>query len=81
MLSALGGLLIVNLTLRFGDREVFMSTTLDAIFDGNVFRPDVPIQMKQNTRVHITVEAVVVSEQESESFLNVARSLNLEGTY
>ncbi|HSL55071.1 MAG TPA: antitoxin family protein [Pyrinomonadaceae bacterium] len=56
-----------------------MSQTLDAIFDGNVFRPDVPIQLKPNTRVRITVEPVPVSAQESESFLRVARSLNLDG--
>jgi hypothetical protein len=56
-----------------------MSQTLDAIFDGNVFRPDGPIQLEPNTRVRLTIEPASTSTQESESFLRVARSLNLEG--
>jgi Protein of unknown function DUF104 len=56
-----------------------MSQTLDAIFDGNVFRPDGPIQLEPNTRVRLTIEPAPTSAQESESFLRVARSLNLEG--
>ena len=56
-----------------------MSQTLDAVFDGNVFRPDQPIELEPNTRVRITIEPTLTSEQNSESFLRVARSLNLEG--
>lgn len=56
-----------------------MSQTLDATFDGNVFRPDVPIQLEPNTRVRITIEPAPASAQESESFLRVARSLKLDG--
>ena len=56
-----------------------MSQTLDAVFDGNVFRPDVPIELEPNTRVRITIEPAPASTQESESFLRVARSLNLDG--
>ena len=57
-----------------------MSQTLDAIFDGNVFRPDGPIQLEPNTRVRLTIEPAPTSAPESESFLRVARSLNLEGS-
>jgi hypothetical protein len=56
-----------------------MSQTLDAIFDGNVFRPDGPIQLEPNTRVRLTIEPATTSAPESESFLRVARSLNLDG--
>lgn len=56
-----------------------MSQTLDATFDGNVFRPDRPIELEPNTRVRITIEPSPISEREPESFLQVARSLNLEG--
>ena len=57
-----------------------MSQTLDATFDGEVFRPDGPIQLEPNTRVRLTIEPVPTSAPpESESFLRVARSLNLEG--
>ena len=56
-----------------------MSQTLDATFDGSVFRPDGPIQLEPNTRVRLTIEPAPTSVQEPESFLRVARSLNLEG--
>ena len=56
-----------------------MSQTLDATFDGSVFRPDRPIELEPNTRVRITIEPALVSEHEPESFLQVARSLKLEG--
>jgi predicted DNA-binding antitoxin AbrB/MazE fold protein len=56
-----------------------MSQTLDAIFDGNVFRPDQPIELEPNTRVRITIEPTQTSEKNSESFLRVARSLNIDG--
>ena len=56
-----------------------MSQTLDAVFDGNVFRPDGPIELEPNTRVRLTIEPATVSAQQPESFLRVARSLNLDG--
>lgn len=56
-----------------------MSQTLDATFDGNVFRPDQPIELEPNTRVRITIESTPSPEKESESFLRVARSLNIDG--
>ena len=56
-----------------------MSQTLDATFDGNVFRPDQPIELEPNTRVRITIEPTPKSEKNSESFLRVAQSLNIEG--
>lgn len=55
-----------------------MSATIEAIYDGSVFRPDTPLTLKPNTRVRIAVEAV--AEQDAEgSFLRTARLLNLEG--
>ena len=56
-----------------------MSQTLEAVFDGSVFRPDQPIELEPNTRVRITIEPATTSEKEPQSFLQVARSLNLEG--
>ncbi len=56
-----------------------MSQTLDATFDGSMFRPDEPIALEANTRVRITIEPALPSGQGTESFLRVARSLNLEG--
>ena len=34
-----------------------MNQTLEAIFDGQVFRPDQPIELEPDTRVRITIEA------------------------
>lgn len=56
-----------------------MSQTLDALFDGKVFRPDQPIELEPNTRVRITIESAATSQPKAESFLQVAQSLNLEG--
>jgi predicted DNA-binding antitoxin AbrB/MazE fold protein len=56
-----------------------MSQTLNATFDGTVFRPDQPIELEPNTRVRITIEPAPISQSEPESFLRVARSLNLDG--
>jgi predicted DNA-binding antitoxin AbrB/MazE fold protein len=59
--------------------EASMSQTFEATFDGSVFHPDAPVELKPNTRVRITVESAEPSEHKSESFLRVARSLELQG--
>ena len=56
-----------------------MNQTLDATFDGTVFWPDQPIELEPNTRVRLTIEEHIISAPKTESFLQVARSLNLEG--
>jgi predicted DNA-binding antitoxin AbrB/MazE fold protein len=56
-----------------------MNQTFNATFDGSVFRPDQPIELEPNTRVRITIEPTLASCRELDSFLKVARSLNLEG--
>ena len=56
-----------------------MSTTVDATFDGHVFRPVNPVELKPNTSVRLTVETLVEPAPKTASFLQVARSLNLEG--
>jgi hypothetical protein len=35
-----------------------MSTTIDATFDGQVFRPAGPVRLKPNTSVRLTIEAL-----------------------
>ena len=56
-----------------------MSTTFDATFDGNVFRPLTPVELPANTTVRLTVEEVPAKLGEPYSFLKYALSLNLEG--
>lgn len=55
-----------------------MTKTLEALFDGEVLRPDKPLQLEPNTRVRITIEAAATKGKQ-ESFLRTARSLNVEG--
>ena len=55
-----------------------MSQTVEAVFDGEVLRPTEPLQLEPNTRVLVTLE-VQGSQGEAKSFLQVARSLELEG--
>lgn len=53
-----------------------MVFTIDAVFDGQVFRPIQPIPLPANLRVQI---AVTAEEVPVLSFLDVAESLELEG--
>lgn len=60
-----------------------MIQTIQAIFDGTVFRREEPLALAPNTRVRITVETEEPRQKKGKgraaSFLDVARSLNLEG--
>ncbi|HEX8845257.1 MAG TPA: antitoxin family protein [Pyrinomonadaceae bacterium] len=56
-----------------------MSQTLEAIYDGEVLRPDEPLDLEPNTRVRVTIEPARASEKKGKSFLQIARSLKLEG--
>ena len=48
-----------------------MSTTLEAIFDGDVFRPTKPVNLKPNTKVEI-----IISDEREEWINFSANSLN-----
>jgi len=56
-----------------------MSQTLEAVFDGEVLRPDEPIDLEPNTRVRVTIEPTEATEKKGKSFLDTALSLKLEG--
>ena len=53
-----------------------MATTIEATFDGQVFRPSGPVSLPANTTVRLTVEPL---PDKPASFLRTAQSLNLEG--
>jgi hypothetical protein len=55
-----------------------MTTTIEAVFDGEVLRPDRPLKLEPNTRVTPVVTTPDPSEP-SESFLDTAMSIKLEG--
>ena len=54
-----------------------MATTIEATFDGQVFRPVGAISLPPNTTVRLTGEPVA---DKPASFSRTARSLNLEGS-
>ena len=56
-----------------------MSQTLDATFDGEVFRPTQAVELQPDTRVQLIVTVKSTTEETPKSFLRVARSLQLTG--
>jgi hypothetical protein len=56
-----------------------MNKTVVAIFDGQAFYPEEPIDLKPQTRVRITVDAVSGATEANGSFLETAQSLDLDG--
>lgn len=56
-----------------------MVTTLYAIFDGEVLRPEGLLPLEPNTRVRISIEVEREMESQASSFLRTAQALNLDG--
>jgi predicted DNA-binding antitoxin AbrB/MazE fold protein len=56
-----------------------MTTTIEAIYDGQVIRLENPLALAPNTRVRITIEAVEATPAPVASFLRTARALNVDG--
>ena len=50
--------------------------TIEALYDGKVFLPLMPLSLKPDTHVRISV---LPHDGKTESFLNTARSLQLDG--
>ncbi len=56
-----------------------MSQTVDATFDGEVFRPTKAIALQPDTQVQLIVTVKSTDKGNPSSFLRVARSLKLSG--
>lgn len=56
-----------------------MVQTMNAVFDGRTFRPEGRVELQPNTRVRIAVEVPDAEPAQAVSFLETARSLELEG--
>jgi predicted DNA-binding antitoxin AbrB/MazE fold protein len=56
-----------------------MANTIEAIYDGSVFRPSEPPELAPNSRVLLVIQDVLSNGQEPTSVLDVALSLNLDG--
>lgn len=56
-----------------------MSQTLEATFDGQVFRPAQTVELQPDTQVEIVVTVKVLPQEKPKSFLRTARALKLKG--
>lgn len=57
-----------------------MTRTIEAVFDGEVLRPQEPLDLEPETRVEITIQSVPGRKNNgTQSFLDLAASLDLEG--
>jgi hypothetical protein len=56
-----------------------MLQEIEAIFDGTALQLETPLNLAVGTRVRIVVESVLPNEQKPKSFLQTAKSLQLEG--
>jgi hypothetical protein len=56
-----------------------MTTSIEATFDGNVFRPTTPVALSPNTPVRLTIETLPSPTARSGSFLRTASDLKIEG--
>lgn len=56
-----------------------MNQTLEAVFDGKVFRPVGAVELEPNTTVEIVITVKSAPEEKTKSFLRTARSLKLQG--
>lgn len=56
-----------------------MTKTIEATFDGEVLRPDEPIELAPNTRVRVIIDTTLHSDRQPFIFLEAAQALRLEG--
>lgn len=58
-----------------------MGKPMSAVYDGEVLRPDEPLDLEPNTRVRLTIETAREHPEKKRSFLKTARSLKLDGPH
>jgi predicted DNA-binding antitoxin AbrB/MazE fold protein len=56
-----------------------MLKSVEAIYDGEVFRPAEAVELAANTRVRLIFETALLDIVEGESFLDLASRLELDG--
>ncbi|MFQ4144900.1 hypothetical protein [Chlorogloeopsis sp. ULAP02] len=56
-----------------------MLQEIEAIFDGTALQLETPLNLAVGTRVRIVVESILPNEQKPKSFLQTAKSLQLQG--
>jgi hypothetical protein len=56
-----------------------MGTKINLIFDGNVFLPEDPVNLKPNTHILATIEQITPPRNKKDSFIHTAVNIKLEG--
>lgn len=56
-----------------------MLKSVEAIYDGEVFRPAGAVELAANTRVRLIVETFLAEDSVAQSFLELAADLELDG--
>lgn len=56
-----------------------VAKSLNAFFDGKVFWPEKPLDLTPDIRVRLIVDIIEPSKKKSDSFLQTARNLDLDG--
>jgi len=56
-----------------------MLKSIEAIFDGEVFRPAEQVELEANTRVRLIFETLLINNSEGLPFLDMALQLELDG--
>lgn len=56
-----------------------MTKTIYLKYDGQVFRPEGPVDLEPDTRIRAIIEAAEMGTGKFGAFLSLAPSLNLEG--
>ena len=59
--------------------DLQMTLQIQAIYDGEVFRPERPLDLPVDSKVCLTIQVSDSRSAEPYSFLNAAESLNLPG--
>lgn len=56
-----------------------MLKSIEAIFDGEVFRPAEEVELEANTRVRLLFNTILIENANPLSFLDLASQLELDG--
>lgn len=70
---------IKDVSAAYVTKPAAATQTIEAVYDGTVFRPSSPLLLKPNTRVMITIEKVKTKRAKIKSFLETARSAKIKG--
>jgi predicted DNA-binding antitoxin AbrB/MazE fold protein len=59
--------------MHIAEREIFMSTTLEAIYENGIFKPisTIPVKLREHERVRIIIETESILEYAKSERINI----------